>query len=874
MAELPSGTVTTLFTDIEGSTRLLQHIGTDAYREELELHRRLLRDAFAGHGGHEVELQGDSFHVAFARATDAVAAAAELQRALAEVEWPYGAPIRVRVGIHTGEPQFADSLYVGLDIHRAARVMAAAHGGQVLLTQSTRELIAVPVRDLGEHRLKDFVDPQRLYQLGEEEFPPLMTLSRMVLPIPSTPFVGRERELLEIDELIRRDDVRLVTLTGPGGTGKTRLALQAVAGMSDEYPDGVYWVPLAAVRDPALVLETAGQAIGAKEELVEHVRDRRLLILLDNFEQLVAAAPELASVLDECPGVDLLVTSRERLQLAAEHEWPVPPLERSDSVELFTQRARALSVDSSTNGAIAELCARLDDLPLAVELAAARTKLFSPEQLLQRLRQRLDLLKGGREADPRQQTLRATIQWSHDLLAPEEQALFARLSVFVGGCTVEAAEEVCRASPETLASLLDKSLIRRRGDRLVMLETIREFASEQLERSSEIADMRRRRDDYFAAFAVRAGTELQTENQSSWLPQLDAEEANLRTVMASALETKRADLACQMASSLWRYWEARDRITEARRLIESALAAENDTQPKLRAEALFAAGRIALRQGDYDVAGSWFSEGELISLEEREERVRALCLAGLGWVASQKGDYEHAEWVCRQSLTLARSSQDELVIADSLNNLGAVLWLRHRGRAAADAFEESLALRTRAGDLEGISASLGNLAGVALEERDFERANALLQQAQHLAEQRGDLWTIATVSLGLAHVAIASGHASDSLALVKRALELCDAAGYKTLTAWAMRLAAAYLAIRHRDEDAARFDGAATDISISSFDEEESAVIRDNLTRARERLGEQEWIAARQTGERLRIGEAIEILSRVAILDDAPTNES
>ena len=319
--------------------------------------------------------------------------------------------------IHTGEPGPTGTGYVGVDVHRAARISGAGHGGQVLLSQATRDLLGeqFPLRDLGAHRLKDLLAPERIYQLGEADFPPLKSLHQTNLPVTATPFLGRARELAEVTQLLAEKELRLLTLTGPGGTGKTRLALQAAAESGDAYRDGVFWVPLAPVRDPSLVLSTVSKMLSAKDELARSLWDKELLLLLDNFEHVVEAAPQLSTLLAECPSVSLLVTSRERLQLAAEHEYQVPPLSPPEGVELFTQRARAVGAMPSANGAVAELCNRLDNLPLALELAAARTKLFSPEQLLDRLGQRLDLLKGGRDADPRQQTLRATIEWRSSL---------------------------------------------------------------------------------------------------------------------------------------------------------------------------------------------------------------------------------------------------------------------------------------------------------------------------------------------------------------------------------------------------------------------------------------------------------------------------
>jgi Adenylate and Guanylate cyclase catalytic domain/NB-ARC domain len=463
---LPSGTVTFLFTDIEGSTRVLHELGPEAYALALVEHRRLLRDAFATHGGVEVDTQGDAFFYAFPAAPGALAAASEATAALAP------GPIRVRIGLHTGAPHLTGEGYVGEDVHLGARIAAAGDGGQVLLSQATRELVDGELTDLGEHRLKDFDEPVWIFQLGSERFPPLKTISNTNLPRPASSFVGREREVEEIVSLLQ-DGARLLTMTGPGGSGKTRLAIEAAAELVPQFKTGVFWVGLAALRDPAVVTDTIAQTLGAKDGLTEHIGEREMLLLVDNLEHVVQAAPELATLVESCPNLRLLVTSRELLRVRGEVEYPVQPLAELDAVELFCDRSRL-----EREATIAELCRRLDNLPLAVELAAARVSVLSPAQILKRLSQRLDLLKGGRDAEARQATLRATIAWSYELLDSAEQGLYARLAVFRGGCSLESAEEVVAADLDTLQSLVDKNLLRQSEERFWMLETIREYAAD------------------------------------------------------------------------------------------------------------------------------------------------------------------------------------------------------------------------------------------------------------------------------------------------------------------------------------------------------------------------------------------------------------
>ena len=514
---LPSGTVTFLFTDIEGSTRLLQELGTENYARVLAEHRQVLRKACARHGGVEMGTEGDALFVAFPAAPGAIQAASEAQESLA------AGPLRVRMGLHTGTPLLVDEDFVGPDVHLAARVASAAHGGQVLLSSSTAALVPTEgLTELGEHRLKDFPSPVVIFQVGEERFPPLRTISNTNLPRPASSFVGREREVGEVLSLLR-GNTRLLTLTGPGGSGKTRLALEAASELVPEFRAGVFWVPLAPLRDPALVVATIGHTLGAEDGLAEHIGDRELLLLMDNLEQVVEAASDLVSLVEACPRLRLLVTSRELLRVRGESEYPVPPLADPEAVELFCARS-GLEPDTT----IAQLCRALDNLPLAIELAVARTTVLTPAQILERLGARLDLLRGGRDAEARQQTLRATIEWSYELLTADEQTLFAHLGVFRGGATLEAAQEVAHADLDALQALVEKSLVLRREDRFWMLETIREYAWERLEESGEDNAIRQRHADWFLDLAEEAEPHLRGGNPKEWLDRLGADHDNLR----------------------------------------------------------------------------------------------------------------------------------------------------------------------------------------------------------------------------------------------------------------------------------------------------------------------------------------------------------
>ena len=617
MAEPPSGTVTLLFSDIEGSTRSLQRAG-EGWADLLAAHRNLLREAFRRHRGFEVDTQGDAFFVTFASAGDAVAAAAEGQRALIGHKWPDENEIRVRMGVHTGEPRLVDGQYVGLDVHHAARVMAAGHGGQVLVSDSTRALLdeSVRLRDLGEHRLKDLSGLQRLYQLDVEglpaDFPPLKTLDHRPTNLPAQPnaFIGRARELAEAESLLARDDLRVLTLTGSGGAGKTRLALQVAERVLEQFANGVFFVSLSPVRDWELVVPTTARTLGLRdhpgettlETLTEYLRDKQVLLVLDNLEHVLPAAPVLAGLLASAPGLRVLATSRTPLRLSGERTYAVPPLALpdpdrlaeaagladSEAVMLFIERAHAASSDFELTAenapTVAEICVRLDGLPLAIELAATRVRALTPTALLRRLDQRLKLLTGGpQDLDERQRTLRATIEWSYGLLLPDEQLLFARLGCFVGGCRLEAAEAVCDpdGSLETdvldgLGSLVEKSLLRQRSDadgepRFWMLETIREYALELLEGSSEAERTRRLHAYWYAAEAERLDVESRTGDQPDCLSRLEDDYPNLRAAIEWARQARDDELLLRLATALWNLWATRGYVAEGLATLEDAI---------------------------------------------------------------------------------------------------------------------------------------------------------------------------------------------------------------------------------------------------------------------------------------------------------------
>jgi predicted ATPase len=743
-ADLPSGTVTFLFTDIEGSTKLLHELGPEGFAGALAEHRRLLRDAFNGRGGVEVDTQGDAFFYAFPDAAAAVEAARAGREALA------AGPIRVRVGIHTGAPHVTDEGYIGPDVHLGARIGAAGHGGQVLLSKETFDLVDVDVLDLGEHRLKDFEQPVWIYQLGTEAFPPLKTISNTNLPRPASSFVGRARERDEVVALLQ-NGARLVTLTGPGGTGKTRLSIETATELLPENRNGVFWIGLSSLRDPALVQATISQVLGAQDGLADHISNKEMLLVLDNFEQIVSAAPELPHLLFQCPNLRLLVTSRELLRVQGEVEYAVPPLAHTEAVELFCERSGLVP-----DAVISELCSRLDDLPLAVELAAARTNALSAARILERLSTTLDTLKGGRDADPRQATLRATIEWSYDLLSDEEKELFARLAVFRGGCMLETAEEVVDADLDTMLSLVDKSLMRHRSDRYWMLETIREFAAERLDERVDAEETRQRHFDHFLSFAEKAYTE-HFSSSSRWFDITDAEHDNIRSALDWAAERDRGAEA-RLAGAIAPYWvdrgfglEARDRLTAIHRTYE--------VPGPIRARVCKELGTAIAMLGDdaegvpylADAVEMWRAEGDV--LEEAE------ALEILGYAYIGLGDVDAARPVFQESLALRRQvDAPDLVIAQSMAGLCQQLVASNDIERAEPLATELLEIGTRHDVARLKRWGLHYLADCSLIAGDYEEAERRYLRALAHSRESGLLTACTEELLGVAMSLAGRGH--------------------------------------------------------------------------------------------------------------------
>ena len=761
--DLPSGTVTFLITDIEGSTKLLHELGAERYAEALAEHRRIVRRALGPQGGVEVDAQGDEFFAAFPSAPAALDAAAAIADGLAP------GPIRVRIGLHTGTARVTDEGYVGDDVHFAARIAAAGHGGQILVSDATAAL-ALPrgaepqgasLRDLGEHRLKDVEERVSIFQLGADSFPPLKTISNTNLPRPPSAFVGRERELEQVLARIA-GGARLVTLTGPGGSGKTRLAIEAAGALVPDYEAGVFWVGLGALRDPGLVTGTIARALGARNGLADHIGERVMLVLVDNLEQVIAAAGELSKLLSACPNLTLLATSRELLRVQGEVEFAVPPLAEPEAVALFCERAQLEPSEE-----IRELCVRLDALPLAVELAAARTKALTPGQILGRLSERLDLLRGGRDADPRQQTLRATIEWSYDLLSEQEQTLFRALSILPGGCTLEAAEAVIGADLDTLQSLVEKSLIRFSGERYWMLETIRDYAAGLLE-PDEAEALRRRLRAYFVAVGEASAETLHGAGEAAASARLAPDYPNIRAAVSFALAAGEPDDVGRLLGALYPFLISHGNLAEGREWAESALAERERLSPRGLAETLVGGGEILRFAGDLDRAVELKEELASVEGELQRPNWRAATLADLCEIALDQGDFAAARRYAERSKAAGSGARAALGFAELGLRLGELDEAESRGREAlagfdAGSFNHACTLEIlgetarRAGDPElacdrfrdglgefvaladggGMADCLEGLARLAADTGDAARAGRLLGSAETLRETRG-----------------------------------------------------------------------------------------------------------------------------------------
>ncbi len=834
----PSGTVTFLFTDIEGSTRLLQELG-EQYADVLMEQRRLLRDAFQGRGGREIDAAGDAFFVAFDRARDAVAAAVAAQQSLLGHAWPGGQTLRVRMGLHTGEPAVQGGSYVGLDVHRGARICAAGHGGQILLSEATRELVreslpeGMSLRDLGRHQLKDLPHPERLFQVIlpglPSEFPPLRTRPGLSgnLPVESNALIGRDEEVEAVRRLLQDAAVRVVTLTGPGGTGKTRLALQIARGLADAFPDGAYFVALAPISDPDLLASSISGVLGIRESparpVLESVKEslehKQLLLVLDNFEQIVTAAPVVAELLAGCHGLQVLITSRVVLHLSVEHEFQVPPLDLPDlarlpdptaleqysAVALFLQRARAVrssfTLSKENAAAIAGICARLDGLPLAIELAAARIKVLAAQAILDRLASRLDFLRGGAHDLPaRHQTLRGAIAWSYDLLADHEKAFFQRMAVFSGGCTLEAAQRVGVADGrpgmdalDGVTALVDKSLLRQEESpayepRFVMLETIREYGVERLKSAGGWEAARRAHAMYFLGLAEQAEPELTGPAQPQWLDRLEREHDNLRAALTWAEDPGEGEIGLRLGAALWRFWVVRGHLHEGHDRLERLLTLPGAAaRTGSRARVLHGLGTIIHEMGhDYREARGFVEDSLSIWRELGDKRGTATALNSLGWLAFHLGEFDRARALSEEALLLHQELGEKRGAAVALFNVGSVALHRSDYPTALSLFDQSIALRREIGDRRGCAYVQVSLAWVEHQRGNHGRAAAILVEALTVLRELNDRQLVAWALSYQGMVAHDVGDLGRARVTLEEGLSLARGVGNNLIIAWAL----------------------------------------------------------------------------------------
>jgi predicted ATPase/class 3 adenylate cyclase len=821
---LPTGTITFLFTDIEGSTLLLQELG-DRYADVLREHGEIVRRALEREGGAELGTEGDSFFAVFASPAAAIRAVVEAQRALAGHPWPDGVQVRVRMGLHTGEGTPVGNGYVGLDVHRAARIGDAGHGGQVLLSEASAALIqqslpdGVELVDLGDHRLKDLPNPERLFQLSIDglptQFPPPRSLDARPnnLPAHMSSFIGRDDVIHEVVAALGQ--TRLLTLTGPGGTGKTRLALEVAYRQLPAFPDGVWFVDLSAVTDPSVVPTEIAIAVGATRDpgasvfecLEQHLRDRKLLMVLDNFEQVLDAAMAVEHLLSHSPGLKVMVTSRSVLSVYGEREYPVPPLRlpepdsaeiletmgRSESVSLFVDRARAVRPDFELTPenalAVAEICSRLDGLPLAIELAAVRVNVLTPQAMLPRLDERLSLLTTGPRSLPeRQRTLRGAIDWSYRLLDEPRRRLFTRLAVFSGGGTLEAIEAVGDSdlgAPvlDVLGSLVDDSLLRRtetpEGElRFQMLETIRDYAAERLEAEPDAEAVHRRHGEYFLDQATGAEPHLVGVDQKEWLDRFDHDHDNIRAALRWSVQAGEIEAGQRAAGALWRFWHQRGHLAEGRRKLEHLLSDPGGAaRTEARFKALTGAGGLAYWQNDYPATERFYSEALEVARELDDPHAIAQALYNLSYVDRIRGDVDEGYSKLRTVLDMARSLDDRLMVADCLYILGNQELREGRPEEGLPMVEEALAIHRELGNLFATADSLSGLGSFYRILGDCDAAAAAQREAMEMFVEVGNPTGIAMTLEEMAMVETIEGRYERALRLAGAAEALREQTG-------------------------------------------------------------------------------------------------
>jgi predicted ATPase/class 3 adenylate cyclase len=954
MGGLPIGTVTFFFADIEGSTRLLQQLG-DGHARLLAHYRRIIRDALGEHHGHEIDTPGEGFFAVFRQAADALRAAVSVQRAATNAAWPDGVSVRVRIGIHSGEAVQADSSYVGLDVHRTARICDAAHGGQVLVSRATRDLIedalipGVSLGDLGEHRLRDLPRPERLYQLLHPElpaeFPPPRSLGARPhnLPRQLTSFIGRERELAEARRLL--STVYLLTLTGPGGGGKTRLALRLAADLVREFRDGVWLVELTAVADPGTLPQAVASALRVREQpgrsfeatLGDYLRSRHLLLILDGCEHVIDACAALAEgLLRVSPDLRIIATSRQPLHIAGETVLRVPSLsipdprrrmtldavQHSEAVRLFADRAAAaqpgFALTEQNAAVVAQICRRLDGIPLAIELAAARMTVLPIDEIAARLDDRFRLLSGGsRTAARRQQTLRAAMDWSYDVLTAQEQLLFRRLAVFVGGFTLDAAEAVCGGDGcdagqvlDVLARLVDQSLVTSSthefagGEaRFGMLETVRQYAAEALEQSGDAPAVRRRHLAYYLGMVERGEPALRGPQQQRWLAVLEQEHDNIRAAIRWAEDDDHSGGAgLRLAGALRWFWFTRGYVNEGRQTLERALALAGGGSASERAWALSAAALLAWRQRDYEAAAQLARQSEALGRGSGDDRAlayalnvlglvardqgdldragalhretralfvtaadrwgEALSLQNLAYVAHRRGDYERAEASAEEALTIFRDVQDRRGIATTLYILGRMALRQGRDDRAVVVFDEAMQHFRDLGDRALIGFAMISQGQLARRRQENDKAQALLEEALGLMRDLGDKRGIADASGGLGALAADRDDHAAAAAMYHESLALDVELGNRQGIAEGLERLSRVALAQGRPEHAVILLGAAEALRAHTgmpLPEADRDAVNRVIAAARDAMGITAFDAAWSRGRTIPLSEALAV---------------
>ncbi len=830
---LPRGTVTLFFADVEGSTRLVYTLGGERYRAVRSRARAIIRASASGNRGSEVDWAGDGVFLAFEQARDAVAAAIGVQRALASEPWTPEEAVRMRIGIHTGEPDVGDEGYVGIDVHLAARICAAGHGGQVVLSRRTKDLVperdGVSFRPLGSHRLRDMDAPQPLFQLVapglEESFPPLNTLAGATLPALHHRLVGRARDLEELQSLVGDRNVRLVTITGPGGAGKSRLALEVAGAAAVERP--VHLVGLAPISDPDLVPAAIARTLGVRESpdrplietLAESLAHTRSLLFLDNFEHVAPAARYLAELLHRTPGLGVLTTSRRPLRLIGEQVFPLKPLDVDEAATLFAELAAARGVVLSDDAlpSVHAICRRLDGLPLAIELVAARLVVLPPARILQALDEGLGLdMEGPVDLPERQRTLRATIAWSYDLLTDSQRELLDALAVFAGGCSLEDAQTVARAGASFLAdleALVGWSLLRSDvsdGDvRLSMLETVRETAEERLAAAGELEDLKRRHAERFLALALQAEKELSGPDQAEWLERLEQELDNMRAALDWCLASRRVEDAVRAESALGRFWWMHGHVAEARSRLSQALAQSDGVAAEVLANGLWWSARLAARQDDLKAEIPLLEQALELFRELDRPREIAFAIGELGWIALQQGEHERAAELCEEALSVARATGDAEAISGQLNYLADIYSARGDHLAALAAHEEALALRRTLDDPLLVTNSTYNLGIAAWENGELERARTAFEETCALASELGDVIHRTGATFMLSELDLLEGDIAEAERRILRCLTVYTELQNDRSRAECLVVLGGVAVARGALEEAARFFGAA-----------------------------------------------------------------